>query len=451
MLHIIKKHFLVLTTLLLVFIFFANFMLNLAGKKKEYQSRIEDNIQVFLQQQTDNLQRLGSNLLPFVRDKNYAQISTYLAAYEDAIYGLAKQGETISGNVQLVSLNIPLLIVGSKGLLNTTAMMPDQEYYNAGINDPFNLVVSKNYHKSEMPDYTFFNLGIGVVDNLQIYYGHLEQKIALDRLYAYLSNKLNNETLFNFNLQNHNGLHAIVTLNKFNCWLACGSYILQRLLFVLTTLWLLRSGYKFYYQYISNIKTLAHTNEQLLNVHSQLQAITQANILQSKYGSMCLNQAKQNVNVLQLLQDALAINIPTAQQQVITMPTITDELSNLYVYAARYQLLRLLSGIVAEILYALQPHAKLEINVATIKIGNSQQLEVCFTDNGYYHDLEDRKIIEDTTDIRCQGWGNIKKLAMEIGAELEYKHQIYNGNKISVKFMLEAANNILAFKHEAKI
>jgi hypothetical protein len=145
---------------------FISYILHISEQKQEYTNNLHINIRKFIHQQTISLQRLSNHMVPILRRQEYGAISTYLAAYEDVLYGMAKQGYTLAGNIKFVSLNAPQIVLGSKGKLDAAVVAPDQEYYSKIVADPFLLAMSHHYSKPEMPNYPLVNLGLGITDSL---------------------------------------------------------------------------------------------------------------------------------------------------------------------------------------------------------------------------------------------------------------------------------------------
>lgn len=412
----------------------------------EYRIKLQASIETFMQKQQNLLQRLGKQLIQPIKQNSENNIALRLRIFEDLIFTMAKQGLTVPVNVHYVSLTAPAKIIASNGITDTRVLSPDDNYYMRAVADPNKLVISAAYIKTEMPDYSMCNWGLGIVDDK--YLGHLDVKVALPLIAEYITAKLDmRSNLFSFKLNTPNIYMPKVMLNK-NILFA-HAILVALIAFIVSAL----AYYIVYKVYLLRIaiklqnKMLRDKNALNADLDAQVLAYKAYTAVQNEYGLLTFNPtatAEQIVEVGKLLQDVKNVNLPLAMQRGVQINLPYNLGLSLGIFANRVRLMQILSGIVYEILMQLSNGSLIEIQVSVNEQANAKQTIVFkFVDNGFYNRLQDSMVQNSNADIRMCGWANLRKLiAMENGS-LEYVHTAYHGNSITFSLTVAVRNNVV--------
>jgi len=410
-----------------------------AAERAAYVSTLSRYLEEYMAQQTEILRRLAKNLIPPLKDPDTRRIAMYLSAHEEILFGLAKQGLVVPLSLQLVSLDVPLI--------DSSILAPDESYYIKVVEQPKVLTVSRLYNRHDMPDYLMVNLGLGIVDGVNNYHGHLDAKLAVASLSDYLVHKPGMaSSLFTFKFVKAQGLQPeIILLKTAFAWvllkymLACVS--------LLTVLLLVAYVVSMVYNQLAAKKTEVTKLARNLETAQQELAYTQAAIeVQNTYGVL-LNYVPDNIQVIelqQLLLDIKTVNANLAFQQGVKLLFPEYNSKNLRFYGHQIRLMQILSGILHEMikLNALGGTIELKVDLSD-NLDGQQKLKFHFMDNGFYDSLQDRELKISLADIRCKGWGNILRLiALEEGV-LEHVHTAYVGNSISCTVLKKLVNNVV--------
>lgn len=444
-----KSLYIFMYMLLAIVVLFGFYVLRISEYKRAYTDDVNVQIKNFIQQQNFSLQRLNNHILPALRSNDVAALSTYLAAYEDVLFGVAKQGHSPAVTVQFVNLNAPELIVSSKGIESNSTLAPDHEYYSKIIEDPYTLIFSHYYVKAEMPDYPLLDFGIGVTDSLNNYYGQIDVKVAVLALQNFITSKITqHKDLFSFELQNNNSLQPRVYIQQAACWQGCFNYVGLRFL-------VLVFGVAAYYLAIRHTrqirqqrKDLSNTALQLQEADQQLKLMQNANSVQHKYGVLAhLGNTKQNINLAEFTQDVIAVNAPLALQSGIKIIVANVGNNNLLVRGNKLRLMQIVSGMLHEIILQLPAKSSVQLKVTITKqIQGTQLVEFCFTDDGFYEALIPRFVEQSNSDVRCYSWDSIEDLIEQEDAFFEHQHQMYQGNVLKFAIETEILNNVVNFE-----
>ncbi len=416
--------------------------------KRLYAQQIEQQIGQLLTQQDFMLKRLGKRILLSIQQHNVQEIVANLRMYEDLCFALAKQDLSVPVSIFFVSLSAHQQVLSSSGMIDESFLAPDEKYYMQAIEEPNRLHISKAYIKSELPEFSLLNWGIGVQGHDK-YYGQLDAKLSLDAIYIYLQAKIPNTQFFSYQLTIDSGLHPVVTVQQTLFW-----YGLCEQIF----LWL--SGYVvsiaaiFYVskarrRWLLQKHVLQNSRQEIANLHSNLQILQLANEIQQKYGTLALTtaaDAKQIIDIHELLRDMHAVNAEFAIVRGVQMRLPNYTAHNLKFCGNMHRIMQILSGILYEIIYLLAAGSNLEIQVVFKDYAeDKQQLIFKFIDNGYYAGLQDRQVVMSNHDVRCFGWSNIYALIALENGTLEHTHVAYVGNTITLilPLSLQVTNNVV--------
>lgn len=413
---------------------------------KEYRIKLQANIETFMQQQQNLLQRLGKQLIQPIKQNSAPDISLRLRIYEDLIFTMAKQALTVPVNVHYVSLTAPAKIIASNGLTDIRALAPDDNYYMRAVAEPNKLVISASYIKTEMPDYGMFNWGLGIVDDK--YLGHLDVKVAMPLIAEYIATKVGTQdNLFSFKLNTPNIYAPDVMLNK-NILLVHAIRV-ALVAFIITAL----AYYILYKIYIVHMATKLQNNmlkdkvAQNAELDAQVMAYKSYTAVQNEYGLLAVNvvgSEKQIVDIGKLLQDVKAVNLPLAMHRSVQINLPYHLGLPLGIFVNRIRLMQILSGIVYEVLMQLSNGSKIEIQVSVKELANAKQNIIFkFVDNGFYNTLQDRMVQNSHADIRISGWSNIRELITLENGSLEHVHTAYHGNSITFSLTVAVRNNVV--------
>jgi hypothetical protein len=445
-----KIQIIILWIIVAIMVCTCSFILQILSEKRAYTSQLNNKIMAYMQQQNFMLQRLGSNILSAIKQKNIVSIQQSLSAYEEVFFALSKHNLAVPITVNLVSLNAVQQIVGSFGILESNVLAPDEEYYSKIVEEPSTMTWSHLYIKQEMPDYPMFNFGLGIADPLNNYYGHLDVKIAASAFYAYIQSNLGTDyALFAFKTMGNNILQPEVYIAYPMLWVVALKYMLLRL-FILGLISGIFWGTYTQWQRMSKLnRELQEANSQL-NIQQQSLARLQASAsVQAYYGKLLARTAihaaanMQLIDLQSLVSDVKTVNVELAIERGVEIIFPTPAASVLHFYGHKLRLMQILSGMLCAIICQMKGNGKIDFKVELKNQQVNSELVFIFNDNGFYNGLEERDVEPSMADIRCQSWTKICDLIELEGGALEHVHTAYVGNTISLRIPHKVVNNVV--------
>lgn len=417
---------------LAIFVCSISFTLHIITVKRIYTDNLSNELAKYLDQQKFLLQRLGQKLVRPIQQGDFNTVSQTINAYEEVIFSLSKQKLSIPANIHLVSLDAVQQVIGGFGYRDQKILAPDESYYSQVVEEPNSLAVSKLYIKHEMPDYPLLNLGVGITDSANNYYGHLDLKLAVESLQEFFTS----HELFNLKFVDNNLLKPKIYYSKTNLMLYAVKFILLRLASIILLITIITWLYKVYKQ---NLQL------KISPLQSKIDKMQKFIDLQHNYG---VPSAGNKINLQQLLDDIKALNVIAADQKQIKL--VLPEYNNnhhLCFYAHKLRLVQILSGILYEIIMQVSVGGTIELKTILTDYPNDQQkVEFVFNDNGFYEKLQNREVVLSSTDIRSHGWDNIIKLIDLENGLLEHQHVAYVGNTIRFSLVCQAVNNVISLE-----
>lgn len=413
----------------------ACYTVQIRDAKIAYVTQLQRRTHSLLQQQQAMLQGLGKQLQPLIQAQDWPGMRQILQLYEDQIFVLAKQGVSLAAKMQWLSLDAANKIISSKGI-NHSGLLAQEPYYLKSIAKPQQLILSNIYTTLEMPEHHLINLGLGLLCKDE-YCGHLEAQVSLPAIEAYLRP---NSNLFKYkiatSLQNPQ-----ISINARAYWLGLTRYVIWG--------WMLVGVIMFVYTRIAHLhKNHKQTSLDLQTAKQQLEqahntAQIYKNILHTQYAYGAQNcDASEIINAAQLLSDVVMVNADLVKAREIQVK-IASLPKHLRLYANKLSCMRILSGILYEILRQLPNGSRVDIQIQNRMQNETQCITFLFSDNGFYATLEEREEAPNTADVRARGWSNIQRLITNLQGAFTYQHVAYQGNTISFSILRNASKNVV--------
>lgn len=420
-----------------------NIYINIATNK--YKSLLINDIHKFLNQQRRLLEQLSQNIIGPIKDQDTFTVAINLRAYEDMLFALSRLNLSLPARIYFVSLSVPQNIIGSNGKVSNKILAPDEKYYINIIDNPTQLTISNAYEELSMPNLFFCNLGLGVIDHGDKFYGQLDMQISINALQHHIATHATKKSwLFNFTLNKDNITLPEITLKNRHLYLI---FILVLSAAILAIIAISKLMVLYYLQY-------KHQKYALIDLHikydllmSELKLIKSLRQVQHKYGVLSASGANNDslIDIQQILQDAHVVNSEDALLNGVTIQLpLFNTTSQLRFYGNRLRLMQILSGIMHETINVLPSNSTIMLQIEIVPIqDNLHQIHFIFNDNGFYNQLENRHAIPSNADIRMHGWDNIKCLIeLELG-ELRHVHTAYSGNIISFTIMRKIEQKVV--------
>lgn len=409
--------------------------------KNRYGHNVKSELQNLVQQQQFLLQRLSKNLQAPISSQDLESISINLRAYEDLLFALSKQKLAVPLSLHYVSLTAPQQIISSNGSVDHHILAPDDAYYLRVAEEPDSLAFSKEYVKPEMPEYSLFNWGLGIVHN-NAYHGQLDVQVAIESVHDYVQKSLTDRSkIFSFKLSINNMLHPEVIVNHLEYSLTLLRYTIFEMLILGSIILIKVAVLRFRRSFRANKSELMLSIKQLEFLTTQSTLIKSADELQYRYGMMQYND--KTISIKQLLDDIYTANAPLAAARKITLSLIEND-TNLQFQGDNLRLMQILSGILYEIILLLSASSTVKLQLVITELQKDmQQLQFKFSDNGFYNRFVDRNVAASSADVRSQGWNNINDLIELEGGDLEHLHTAYSGNVVSFTITRKVAQKIV--------
>ncbi len=447
-LHKKSTSYWIIIQLLIIVVVTTVFFCNIMKEKHSYRQQAQKILDDLHEQQQFILQRLAKDLakdlaLP-LQSMDLNKIVIRIKSLEDLSFILSKRGLTVPVTAHVVSLSARHPIIGSDGIVDTSVLAPDENYYLQAVENPAQLGFSKLYAQPGMPDYWLYNWGLGI-SNQSDSYGHLDVRVARECIEDFLSAKLGNSDLFVASISNRSPWKVSVNMQLKRCLLKFSQWIIivaiVDVAFFSCLMWLLNIIFR------SKKLKQENTNLQdnLFKLEQDIARYQRFVAVQNKYRGMIHDglPALESVDLQAILSDvADACGIVLHQRAVhLQLPDFTTR--RLLFKSSQLFLMRILSGIVCECAQLLPPNSKISLQVEVSALTIEPRLEFIFKDNGYYTTLTKQCLATSASDITCLGWENIIALISEFDGNLEHKHAAYHGNTILCTIPYQAMHKVI--------
>lgn len=412
----------------------ASYLLLVMQQRDALRKDLAVEVTEFWQQQELLLNKLSGELQDALQQHELLRIKYLLSVYEDIMFGLSQRNLQVPLTACLVSLNAPQQIVCGSGLSDSYRLNRDDEYYLRMIKNPGQITLSEVYFDENMPDYYFINWSVAIVDDAGKYLAHIEVKAAHEELCKYLQARIND---YRFEVYPATQLAV-----GFDLRLRTQGLLWNALLYIVYFVgavgvlcaisWCAYRNLRYQQRLTRQHDELT---QKLAQVQTKLHWYQQWHVVQQRYGelSACANNVIQEILLSELLQDILVVNQELAliRRIEVLLPEVSQKA--IYVIAERLWLMRLLSGVLQEILCQSPSGSVITINFRLeAQVDGPLAQQFVFSDNAFYTQLVDRQVIPNAYEIRCQSWLKLLELVRIHSGTISHEHTAYVGNTITI-------------------